>query len=160
MTLPPGLWTMRVIGQYLRPDGTPHRGYITLTPQPASVTATPGGTPMTITLQSARLDLNEEGFACADMLNPNDPTIKPGPANSAKWAYCVRETYQRGPVLGWLLDVPDTVGDGGLCDLAKMTRHHEDIYRPADWFPYHLIDTPVQAGRISPRPGPLMREVP
>lgn len=159
MALPPGLWTMRVVGQYLRPNGEPHQGFITLTPQPASVTATPGGTPITITLQTARLDMDEEGFVCCDLLNPNDPTINPGPGTGHKWMYCIRETYQRGPVLGWFLDVPEMIGDGGFCDLAMMTRHAEDVYRPADWFPHHLIDTPVQAARISPRNGPLMREV-
>lgn len=159
MALPPGLWTMRVVGQYLRPDGSPHQGFITLTPQPVSVTATPGGTPVTITLQAARLDIDPEGFVCADMLNPNDPTITPGAATGNPWAYCVRETFQRGPVIGWWLEVPANLPDGGFLDLAKVPRRQEDVYRPADWFPHHLIDTPVQASRISPRSDPLMREV-
>lgn len=150
---------MRVVGQYLQPDGTPHRGFVTLTPIPVSVTALPGGTPATITLQTTRLDFDAEGFISADLLNPNDPTIKPGPTTGQKWAYCVRETYQRGPVLGWVLDVPDDVGDGGVVDLAKVTRNCEDVYRPTDWFPHHLMDTPIQAGRISPRNGPLLREI-
>lgn len=159
MALPPGLWTMRVVGQYLRPDGTPHRGFVTLTPQPVSVTATPGGTPVTITLQAARLDIDSEGFVSADLLNPNDPTIKPGPATGAKWTYHVRETYQQGPIIEWWLNVPDTVLDGSLLDLAMTQRTGETVARPTDWFPHHLIDTPVQASRISPRNGPLLREI-
>lgn len=159
MALPPGLWTMRVIGQYSRPDGTPHQGFVTMTPQPAAVTAQPGGTPITITLQAARLDMDQQGFVCADMLNPNDPTLKPGPADGNRWMYCIRETFQRGPVLGWYLNVPENLPDGGFLDLAAQNRNCEDVHRPADWFPHHLIDTSVQASRISPRNGPLMREV-
>lgn len=159
MALPPGLWSMRVVGQYVRPDGTPHQGFVTLTPQPVSITALPGGTPITIPLQTARLDMDPQGFVCADLLNPNDPTINPGPGTGQKWLYCVRETFQRGPVLSWWLNVADALPDGGFLDLAAQTRHGEDVVRPADWFPHHLIDTPVQAGRISPRNGPLMREV-
>lgn len=159
MALPPGLWSMRVIGQYLRPDGTPHQGFVTLTPEPAAVTALPDGTPVTIVLQAARLDMDADGFVSATMLNPNDPTIKPGPGTDEKWRYCVRETFQRGPVIGWWLDVPDNLGDGGFLDLNMMDRSCQDIVRPADWFPHHLMDTSVQASRISPRNGPLMREV-
>jgi hypothetical protein len=159
VALPTGLWSLRLIGQYVRADGTPHRGFITLTPEPASVTALPGGTPITITLQAARLDIDADGFVSGTLLNPNDPTIKPGPGTDEKWRYCVRETFQRGPVIGWWLDVPDTLGDGAFLDLNMMDRNCEDIVRPVDWFPHHLIDTPVQASRISPRSGPLMREV-
>ena len=150
---------MRVVGQYLRPDGSPHQGYVTLTPDPASVTALPDGTPATITLQTVRLDIDAEGFIQADLLNPNDPTISPGPTTGNKWSYCVRETFQRGPVLGWWLSVPDSVGNGDVMDLAKTTRNCENVYRPTDWFPHHLMDTPIQAGYISPRNGPLMREI-
>jgi len=160
VALPPGLMRMRVVGQFVRPDGTPHQGFVTLTPQPASIQATPGGTPITMTLQAARLDIDAEGFVCADLLNPNDPTIRPGPgAGTAPWPYCVRETFQRGPVIGWWLKVPANLPDGGFLDLAMMERNCEEIIRPVDWFPHHLIDTPVQAGRISPRKSPLMREV-
>lgn len=159
MALPPGLWSMRVIGQYVRPDGTPHQGFVTLTPEPASITALPGGTPITIPLQSVRLDMDPQGFVCADMLNPNDPTINPGPTTGYKWNYCVRETFQAGPILGWILDVPANLPDGGFLDLAAITRKNENVFRPADWFPHHLMDTPVQAGRISPRNSPMTREV-
>jgi hypothetical protein len=159
VALPPGLWTMRVVGQYLRPNGTPHQGYVILTPKPVSVTAMPNGTPVTITLQAARLDIDSEGFICADLLNPNDPTIKPGPATTGKWAYHVQETFQRGPIIDWNLNVPDTMPDGGLLDLAMVDRDQETVVQPTDWFPHHLIDTPVQAGRISPRNGPMLREI-
>lgn len=159
MALPSGLWSMNVIGQYLQPDGTPHQGFVIMTPVPVAVTATQDGTPFTVTLQAARLDMDEDGFVEAEMLNPNDPTITPGPATSGVWPYCVRETFQRGPVIGWYLEVPEDVGDGDMVDLAKMVRNDEDICRPADWFPHHLIDTSVHATRISPRNGPLMRHI-
>lgn len=158
--LPSSLWAVQLVGQYLRPDGTPHRGFITLTPDPAAVTATLDGTPVTITLQAVRLDIDEDGYVSCELLNPNDPTITPGPATGNPWGYCVRETFQRGPVLGWHLDFPADMGDGDFLDLAKIPRNNEDVYRPADWFPHHLIDTPVQASRISPRNGPLMRSFP
>lgn len=148
---------MTVIGQYVRPDGDPHQGFITLTPDPAAVTALPDGSPLTVTLQTARLDMDCEGYVRAEMLNPHDPTITPGPSSGNPWGYCVRETFQRGPVLGWHLIVPEDVGDGGLLDLAKVERRDEEVVRGADWFPYHLIDASVQASRISPRRGPLLR---
>lgn len=159
MALPPGVWSMRVVGQYLRPDGTPHQGFITLTPAPAVIQAEADGTPVTMTLQAARLDIDHDGFVCGDLLNPNDPTIRPGPSTAGAWPYCVRETFQRGPVIGWCLTVPANLPDGGFLDLTMMDRTSEEIVRPVDWFPHHLIDTPVQASRISPRNGPLMREV-
>ncbi|MBD3004716.1 hypothetical protein [Streptomyces sp. 5-10] len=121
------------------------------------MTAMTGGTPFTITLQTVRLCINGEGYVEADLLNPNDPTIEPGPATARRWGYCVRETFERGPVLGWTMDVPTSVGDGEVLDMAKVVRRDEAVYRPADWFPHHLMDTPVQASRISPRVGPLMR---
>jgi len=157
--LPEGLWRMFVVGQYLRPDGTPHRGCITVTPEPAAITATRDGTPFTIPSQTARLDLDAEGFVMVELLNPNDPSITPGRSSGNPWGYCVRETFQRGPVLGWTLVPSSGVRDGDLLDLAKMERRGENVYRPADWFPHHLIDTPVQASRISPRNGPLMRRL-
>lgn len=160
MALPPGLWKMRLIGQYIRPDGTPHRGFITLTPQPLAITAQPViGTPITITLQPARLDMDANGFVCSDLLNPNDPTINPGPGTGAKWPYYVHEYFQRGDVISWRLEVPDDIPDGGFLDLAMQTRHDEVVDRPADWFPHHLRDAQIQASRISPRNGPLMRKV-
>ena len=159
MGLPDGLWKMRVVGQYVRPDGTPHRGYVTLTPNPAAISATPSGHTLTLILQTVRLDLDAKGLVEAELLNPNDPTISPGPTTGSTWGYCVRETLQRAPVLGWTLVPPPDLGNGGLLDLAKVERRNEDVYRPVDWFPHHVIDTPVQASRISPRNGPLLRQL-
>ncbi|MER6605972.1 hypothetical protein ABT282_08650 [Streptomyces sp. NPDC000927] len=150
-------WRMKTTGLYLQPDGTPQRGYVTFTPEPISITATPNGTPYTITTQTTRLCIDNNGKIEGNLLNPNDPTIKPGPATGQHWGYHVRETFERGPVIGWTLDVPIETGDGDTLDLAHVARRDEAVYRPTDWFPHHLIDTPVQASRISPRPGPLMR---
>ena len=159
MAIPPGLWSMRILGQYVRADGTPHQGFVIITPDPVAITATPGGTPVTIVLQAARLEMDHEGFVSATMLNPNDPTITPGEATGDPWVYKVREVLQRGPVIEWWLQVPDSLGDGSVVDLNMMVRNGQKITRPADWFPYHLEDAQVQASRISPRSGPLMREV-
>lgn len=160
MALPPGMMSMRVMGQYLRPNGVPHQGFVTMTPEVTSVSAIPiVGTPFTIALQAARLEIDTNGFVCSDLLNPNDPHIKPGPATGQKWSYYVREHFRRGDTIGWRFEVPDNVPDGGFVDLAMQERHDEMVIRPADWFPRHIQDAQVQAGWISPRNGPLMREV-
>lgn len=151
---------MQVRGQYLQPDGTPHQGFITLTPLPTVIQATAGGVPVTMTAQTCRLDMDAEGYVQGELLNPNDPAIQPGiGTQGATWPYCVRENFQRGPVLGWCLMVPAGLGDGDFLDLAKAERIGEEVVRPGDWFPHHLCDTSVQAGRISPRNGTLMRHI-
>lgn len=157
--LPEGLWTVHVRGQYVRPNGQPHRGYILFCPTVLSVSAVLGGTPHVITVDPARVDMGRSGEVDLNLLNPNDPMISPGPATGDSWGYRVFETYQRGSVLEWKLDVPSDVGDGDELDLAMVPRKGEKVCRPADWFPRHLIDTPVQASRISPRNGPLMRNL-
>lgn len=159
MALPPGLWSLRILGQYVRANGAPHQGFVILSPDPVAVTATPGGTPVTIVLQAARLEMDHDGFVSDTVLNPNDPTITPGEATGDPWVYHVREVFQRGPVIEWWLQVPANLGDGSVLDLNMMTRSGQEITRPADWFPQHLSGTGVLANRISPRNAPLMREV-
>jgi hypothetical protein len=146
-----GLWSLRVIGRYCQPDGTPQRGHLLFTPPAAVINSAPGGAPFMLTVQSARVDIDGGGYVVADLLHPNDPSISPGPSSGDRWAYRVTEVFSRGPHVSWWLDVPPELRDGGVVDLAQVPRLGEEIVRPGDWFPHHLNDTQVQAGRISPR---------
>lgn len=175
--LPPGLLTVHLVGQYVRPDGSAHRGFVMITPELprgySALTASPDGVPVTVVLQTVRIDFGEDevlgsggepvqladGYVETDLLNPNDPSIVPGPGSGQPWMYRVREEFYNGPVLEWLMRVPEGVEDGGVVDLAKLVRHNDRTVRPADWYPKHLWGTEVMANRISPRRGPLMRDV-
>lgn len=138
--------TFQLTGQYLKPDGTPHRGFITVTPVPVSVQDVIQG--ITITTQPARLDLDDEGYVGAELIDPNDLGLRPGGYDGNLWPYCIREVFQGAAVLGWFLTAENITGP--TVDLGMVPRVGEDVYRPIDWFPHHLSDSPVQAGRISP----------
>jgi hypothetical protein len=137
--------TFQFTGSYLKPDGSPHRGFITITPDPVSVQDTVEGS--VITLQSARVDLDADGRVDVNLLNPNDPGLSPGGATSNPWAYCIRESLQGSAVIGWWL-LPENITP--VVELGRVERSNLTVVRPADWFPHHLMDTSVQAGRISP----------
>lgn len=158
-TFPAGIWRLRIVGRYLRPDGSPIQGYLLLTPPAVTINSLPGGAPFRLTVQTARLDIDKNGYVAADIVNPNDPSISPGPSTGNRWAYQVLEVIQRGHQVAWWLEVPADLRDGETLDLGQVPRLGEEIVRPADWWPHHMHDTPVQAGRISPRNGPLMRKV-
>jgi hypothetical protein len=135
----------QLIGNYLKPDGSPHGGFITITPEPVSVQDTAEGS--VVTLQSVRIDLDGDGGVNVELLNPNDPGLTPGGATSNPWAYCIRESLQGSAIIGWWLR-PENITD--VVDLGTVERSDLTVVRPADWFPRHWIDSAVQAGRISP----------
>lgn len=137
--------TFQLTGQYLKPDGTPHQGFITVNPVPLAVQDVVTGT--VITLQAARLDMDENGIVSAELIDPNDPGLRPGGEDGNQWPYCIRETFQGGAVIGWYL-TPENI-TGPVVDLGTVPRVNPNVYRPADWFPHHWADTPSQAGRIS-----------
>lgn len=147
MAFPPGMWTMTIRGLYLRPDGSPQRGHLTFTPGPASVgqqLASSGAG--TLVLQSVRVPIGSGGRISVKLLNPNDPTLSPGPLTGAPWAYCVQEFFRQGPVLGWVMQVPADAADGAEIDLGHIERLEEQVVRPADWFPSHFAGRPLSAG--------------
>jgi hypothetical protein len=138
--------TFTLTGQYLKPDGTPHSGFITITPIPVSVQDS--GTGSVVTMQTARIDLDDSGYVSAELIDPNDPGLTPGGATGNPWAYCIRENLQGSAVVGWYLK-PENISDP--VNLALVERSDLELIRPADWFPHHLADARVQAGRISPQ---------
>lgn len=156
--LPVDMWSVQAVNRYVRPDGDPHRGYVLLIPEARSVTSSRAM--VTTVLEPARLDLDEDGYVAAELLHPGDPDLRVTGTGGGPWGYRVRETFQMGGVLEWRLLFPDDVGDGDFLDLAKVPRLDEREVFPASWFPKHLMDTPVQASRISPRNGPLLRRIP
>ena len=138
--------TFTLSGQYLKPDGTPHSGFITITPVPVSVQDSGAGT--VVTMQSARIDLDDQGYVSAELIDPHDPGLTPGGATSNPWPYCIRENLQGSAIIGWTL-LPENIT--AEVDLATVERTGLDVIRPADWFPRHYVDTAVMAGRISPQ---------
>lgn len=154
MAFPPGMWTMRISGQYLRPDGSPQRGYVVITPVPAAIGQVPGSTAYgAIVTQQAKLDLDRNGWIRATLLNPNDPQLNPGDvtdgADVRRWSYVVQEIFFKGSVIQWTLQVPVDVGNRDCLDFAKVTRFDEKIVRPADWFPGHYAN-PLPRSNITP----------
>lgn len=137
----------QLIGTYLRPNRVPHEGFITVTPLPTSVQDVVQGA--VITLQAARLDLDSTGSVSAELLDPNDPGLRPGGATGDPWAYCIREVLLGSAIIGWLL-LPESITDG-VADLGKVPRTNLDVIRPSDWFPHHWAGAPSAAGRISPQ---------
>ncbi|MFB7858883.1 hypothetical protein [Rhodococcus qingshengii] len=154
--LPIDMWSVQAVNQYLRPDGEPHRGYVLLIPEARSVTSSRAM--VTTVLEPARLDIDDDGYVAAELLHPGDPDLRATGVDGV-WGYRVQETFQAGGVVEWRLLFPDAVGDGDFLDLSEVPRLDECVVRPASWFPRHLIDTPVQASRISPRNGPLLRRI-
>jgi hypothetical protein len=136
----------QLVGNYLKPDGSPHSGFITITPVPVSVQDTAEGA--VVTLQSVRVDLDGDGGVNVELLDPNDPGLTPGGATGNPWPYCIRESLQGSAILGWDL-MPQNI-TGTVVDLGTVPRENLTVVRPADWFPHHFIDSAVQAGRISP----------
>jgi hypothetical protein len=140
--------TFQLIGNYLKPDGSPHSGFITITPEPVSVQDS--GVGGVVTLQTTRIELDSEGGVYVDLLDPNDPGLTPGGASGNPWSYCIRESLQGSAVIGWWLR-PQNITP--VTDLATVERSDLTVVRPADWFPHHWIDSAAQAGRISPTIG-------
>jgi hypothetical protein len=140
------MWTVRISGQYLRPDGSPQRGYVTITPMPAFVGQTPDSTGCgaAIISQQAKIDIDPDGWVRTSLLNPNDPKLDPGDITGDtgvhRWLYLVREVFYKGATLGWTLEIPADVGNRGHIDLARTTRIDPEVIRPADWFPSHWTD--------------------
>lgn len=142
--------TFQLIGNYLKPDGSPHSGFITITPEPVSVQDTVEGS--VVTLQTVKVELDSDGGINVELIDPNDPALKPGGATGNPWTYCIREALQGSAILGWWLRPEDIEP---VTELGKVERSNLDVVRPADWFPHHLLDTPAKAGRISPTIGIL-----
>jgi hypothetical protein len=148
------LWVMKLRGQYLRPDGTPHQGFVTMTPEPISVTRHDRRHTVHDDLADGPSMPRPRGSRRADLLNPNDPTIRPGPATARRWGYCVGRPSSAARCWAGRWTCRPSVGDGEVLDMAKVARRDEVVARPADWFPHHLMDTPVQASRIFAEGGP------
>lgn len=143
MSLPPGLMTCLFKGQWIRPSGAAHSGDVFITPDPASIKATVNGVSYVLTLSTSKMTITSDGSGELLLLNPNDPNIEPGPANmgGTTWRYCVEEQFHNSHWIKYWVLVPPDVGDGGVVDLAKVTRERLDIVRPIDWFPSHRWDT-------------------
>lgn len=144
MAFPPGTWTVNLQGLYLRPDGSPHRGYVMFTPKPVSIGVEPAS-PATgaRVLQSVQVPISSSGLVRCTLLNPNDPSISPGAASGWVWSYTVREVFRRGPVLEWMLLIPDDAGNGASVNLGAVQRRGEHVVRPTDWFPGHFTNHPL-----------------
>lgn len=148
--LPPGMWTIRVIGQYLRVDGCPQRGTVGFCPFPAAIGQTPAGPGFVLSTQGVTCRIDGDGYVDVTLLHPWSPGLDPGEDEDRTWPYCVTESMDGGATLTWQLRIPRDVPTGAVVNLAKQPRYCETLVRPADWFPHHLCSAPVQAARISP----------
>lgn len=151
MALPSGLMSCLFKGRWIRPSGVPHQGDVFITPDPASIRATVDGVPFVVSLSTTKMTVTADGSGEVTVLNPNDPNIDPGPAtmSGATWRYCVEEQFANSNWVKYWVLVPESVGDEGVVDLAKVTRENMAVTRPIDWFPAHKWDARFAYSGIS-----------
>jgi hypothetical protein len=108
--LPAGLSTVTVSGTYTHPDGTPMKGKVLFTPEPAILTSATHGVLLLGTIEAA---LDEEGVAAATLLATDDPDVTP-----TGWTYRVQERWYDAPGRSYPLSLPLAAPAVDLADVA------------------------------------------
>jgi hypothetical protein len=98
MSLPDGLQTVVVTGQYLHPDGRPCRGSVLVEPEPAQLTSAEQGL---IVLGRAEAQLDESGRFTLELLATDAAGITP-----SEWTYRVTERWSDAPGRTYSLELP------------------------------------------------------
>src|SRR5690554_4232676 len=98
--LPQDMLSFRPVARYVRPDGSPHRGTVYLTPEVTPVRSPEHGL---IILSTVSMGMSGTGGVGAHILNPHDSSITPGGGDGEIWTYRVREVYEGGPTLTYTI---------------------------------------------------------
>ncbi|GII25905.1 right-handed parallel beta-helix repeat-containing protein [Planosporangium mesophilum] len=100
MSLPEGLQTVVVTGQYLHPDGRPCRGSVLVEPEPAQLSSAEQGL---IVLGRAEARLDESGRFSLELLATDAKGVTP-----AGWTYRVTERWSDAPSRTYSMELPAT----------------------------------------------------
>ncbi|MFI7054220.1 right-handed parallel beta-helix repeat-containing protein [Streptosporangium canum] len=98
MSLPGGLQTVIVTGQYLTPDGEPRRGSVLIEPEPDALTSAEHGL---IVLGGIEAQLDDSGRFSLELLATDAAGVTP-----SSWAYRVTERWPDAPGRSYLLELP------------------------------------------------------
>jgi hypothetical protein len=110
MPLPAGLSTVTVTGTYQHPDGTPVKGKLLFTPEPAILASATHGVLLLGTIESV---LDEDGVATVTLLATDDPDLTP-----TGWTYRVQERWYDAPGRSYPLSLPSAAPVVDLADVA------------------------------------------
>lgn len=108
--LPPGLSTVTVTGTYKHPDGTPFKGKLLFTPEPAILTSAAHGT---LILGTLEVPLDADGTITATLLATDDADVTP-----SGWTYRVTERWYDAPGRSYPLSLPAAAPAVDLADVA------------------------------------------
>lgn len=110
MTLPAGLQTVTVHGEYLHPDGRPFQGRITFTPEPATITSPEHDV---IVLGDVVAKPDTDGQITATLLATDAAGCTP-----TGWTYRVQEQWLDAPRRNYPVSLPAAVPVVDLADIA------------------------------------------
>jgi hypothetical protein len=110
MPLPPGLSTVTVTGTYKHPDGTPLKGKLLFTPEPAILTSATHGTLLLGTVEATP---DAEGDISVTLLATDDADVTP-----TGWTYRVQERWYDAPGRSYPLALPAAAPAVDLADVA------------------------------------------
>ncbi|MET7939645.1 SGNH/GDSL hydrolase family protein [Streptomyces sp. NPDC005302] len=109
MTMPAGIATVTVTGQYVRPDGTPLKGKITFS-TPALLTLAGADT---VATGSVTLTLDTLGMFTVVLVATDNPSMQP-----TGWVYTVTEKFDEFPGRTYALDLPSSVSVVQIADVS------------------------------------------
>ncbi|MEV4244495.1 hypothetical protein AB0J63_13895 [Streptosporangium canum] len=98
MSLPGGLQTVVVTGQYLTPDGEPRRGSVLIEPEPDALTSAEHGL---IVLGGTEAQLDDSGRFSLELLATDAAGVTP-----SSWACRVTERWPDAPDRSYFLELP------------------------------------------------------
>ncbi|NWF25254.1 hypothetical protein HW130_03075 [Streptomyces sp. PKU-EA00015] len=110
MPLPAGLSTVTVTGTYAHPDGSPFKGKLLFTPEPAILTSATHGTLILGTIEAT---LDEAGEVTVTLLATDDADVTP-----VGWTYRVQERWYDAPGRSYPLSLPAAAPNVDLADVA------------------------------------------
>ncbi|MYW28316.1 glycerophosphodiester phosphodiesterase [Streptomyces sp. SID2119] len=109
MALPAGLATVTLTGRYIRPDGTPLKGTVTIA-TPALLTLPNADT---ISAGSATATLDAEGMFSLKLISTDQPDMQP-----SQWAYTITEKFQDIATRTYSIQLPSTFTTVSIADIA------------------------------------------
>lgn len=110
MPMPVGLSTVTVEGVFLSPDGSPRVGYVTFTPEPATLTAAGVNTILT---GPVRMAVDAAGAGRVVLLATDAVGVVP-----TGWTYRVRERWTDGADRDYPISLPASAPTVQLADIA------------------------------------------
>ncbi|MFE5093227.1 glycerophosphodiester phosphodiesterase [Streptomyces sp. NPDC056638] len=109
MPMPSGIATVALTGRYIRPDGTPLKGSVTIAAP--SLLTLPGAD--TISAGSATVTLDSAGAFTLTLIATDNPGMQP-----TSWTYQVTEKFQDIASRTYAIQLPSTLPTVSIADIA------------------------------------------